>query len=112
MIMSSNRRTTPRPGAVYRLAFTEARGIKERNARREAVVDHLVSWSGLTILSQQPEGTQCWVWVLISRPVPEETVRAFVKECPFYVPKSFKRLGWAAALAADSSLPAADSSLD
>ena len=80
---------------MYRLAFTEAKGIKDRNRRREAVVDHLTSWSPLTILSQQPEGGRCWVWFVISRPVPEATVREFANECPYYVAKSFKAVGHA-----------------
>lgn len=87
--------TTPRPGAVYRLAFTEARGIKHRNARREAVVDHLTSWTAVTILSQQPEAGRCWVWFVISRPVPEAAVREFAKETPHYRAKSFKAVGHA-----------------
>ena len=94
-ITSKPSSTTPRPGAVYRLAFTEAKGMKERNRRREGVVDHLTSWSPLTILSQQPEGGRCWVWFVISRPVPEATVREFAKECPYYVAKSFKAVGFA-----------------
>ena len=92
-ITSNASSTTPRPGAVYRLAFTEARGIRDRNRRREAVVDHLTSWTPLTILSQQPEAGRCWVWFVISRPVPEATVREFAKETPHYRAKSFKRLG-------------------
>ena len=70
-------------------------GIKDRNRRREAVVDHLSSWSPLTILSQQLEAGRCWVWFVISRPVPEATVREFAKECPCYVAKSFKAVGHA-----------------
>ena len=50
-------------------------GIKDRNRRREAVVDHLTSSTALTILSQQPEAGRCWVWFVISRPVPEAAVR-------------------------------------
>jgi hypothetical protein len=34
-------------------------------------------------------------WFVISRPVPEATVREFAKECPHYVAKSFKDVGHA-----------------
>ena len=35
------------------------------------------------------------MWFVISRPVPEATVREFAKECPHYVAKSFKAVGHA-----------------
>ena len=35
------------------------------------------------------------MWFVISRPVPEATVREFAKECPCYVAKSFKAVGHA-----------------
>ena len=63
--------------ATVKPVYSGARcyGIKDRNRRREAVVDHLTSSTALTILSQQPEAGRCWVWFVISRPVPEAAVR-------------------------------------
>ncbi len=88
----------PRCNVVYRLAFTEGRTITQRNSRREAVVDHLASWRGLRILSQQPDGTRCWVWFVILSAVPEASVREFATECPHYSERSFKAVGVAAGL--------------
>jgi hypothetical protein len=47
--------------ATAKPVYSSARryGIKDRNRRREAVVDHLTSWTALTILIQQPEAGRC-----------------------------------------------------
>ena len=82
------------PPSIRRFRFVCAAGYSEkvRERRRRAVAEHLAGWMPLRVIDEHIEGSRWYLWVEMLRPVTRVAATDFARECPGYVPRSFKVL--------------------
>ena len=86
--------TAARSARVFRFAFLEpGSSTSARQRRRLSVFEYLECWVPLRILAEQSHRNRCLLWIETQRAVQAAAAADYVRDCPGYVPKSFRMLG-------------------
>ena len=77
----------------FRLAVAKATKADRQRERLAAVIEHLGMWTTATVSVLHDGQRAVYLLVVTARPVRVQAAADIAATTPFYVPKSFKRLG-------------------
>ena len=77
----------------FRLAIAKANKPDRQRERLAAVIEHLGMWTTETVSVLHDGQRAVYLLVVTARPVRVQAAADIAATTPFYVPKSFKRLG-------------------
>jgi len=82
----------PAAGRRFRIQLKRGDRMAVRLRRRLEVAEYLDGWVPLRIVDEHEQRRRIWLWLEAERPVSPAAAADFAKDCPGYVPGSFRML--------------------